>query len=249
MGEKVAENVDMLAEVVMGTEAKTETAKALETLHHAVMPNEKQLNQPNLSYPPSSHYEPAHYYSTDLIQPRHEFPNSVRLQQPASTSAANPFTVEEALYVLGKNILGKNVTDRIFPVAKTIAKGVGQVGQGLSTFGELLPPVEFDGSPLKLLPGAIIQDEDEYLRNQQYQQQHQNLPRIEREQIPTPPPRCTTPTGGSGKCMDIQNCPILLADLGTLRKSICFKSLFIPGVCCPDQGANIVQDHAIGSQN
>ena len=82
--------------------------------------------------------------------------SSVRLQQPASTSSANPFTVEEALYVLGKNILGKNVTDRIFPVAKTIAKGVGQVGQGLSTFGELLPPVEFDGSPLKLLPGMHI---------------------------------------------------------------------------------------------
>ena len=54
----------------------------------------------------------------------------------------------------GKNILGKNVTDRIFPVAKTIAKGVGQVGQGLSTFGELLPPVEFEeGSAIKLIPG------------------------------------------------------------------------------------------------
>ena len=85
---------------------------------------------------------------------RHEFPNSIRLQQPPNT--ASPFTVEEALYVLGKNILGKNVTDRIFPVAKTIAKGVGQVGQGLSTFGELIPPVEFDGSPLKLLPGRKI---------------------------------------------------------------------------------------------
>ena len=89
-----------------------------------------------------------------MIQPRHEFPNSIRLQQPPNT--ASPFTVEEALYVLGKNILGKNVTDRIFPVAKTIAKGVGQVGQGLSTFGELIPPVEFDGSPLKLLPGRKI---------------------------------------------------------------------------------------------
>ena len=41
-------------------------------------------------------------------------------------------------------------------MAKTIAKGVGQVGQGLSTFGELIPPVEFDGSPLKLLPGRKI---------------------------------------------------------------------------------------------
>ena len=39
-------------------------------------------------------------------------------------------------------------------MAKTIAKGVGQVGQGLSTFGELLPPVEFEeGSAIKLIPG------------------------------------------------------------------------------------------------
>ena len=35
-------------------------------------------------------------------------------------------TVEEALYVLGKNILGRNVTDRIFPVAKQLAAGFGQ---------------------------------------------------------------------------------------------------------------------------
>jgi hypothetical protein len=48
--------------------------------------------------------------------------------------------VEEALYILGKNILGRNVTDRLFPVAKTLARGVGQVGEGLSTIGELLPP-------------------------------------------------------------------------------------------------------------
>ena len=39
-----------------------------------------------------------------------------------------PLTVEEALYVLGKNILGKNVTDRLFPVAKTLAKGMGHIG-------------------------------------------------------------------------------------------------------------------------
>ena len=36
--------------------------------------------------------------------------------------------MEEALYVLGKNILGKNVTDRLFPVAKTLAKGMGHIG-------------------------------------------------------------------------------------------------------------------------
>ena len=36
-------------------------------------------------------------------------------------------------------------------------------------------------------------------------------------------PKCTTPNGGQGSCRDIQNCPILLADLGTLRKSVCNK--------------------------
>ena len=73
--------------------------------------------------------------------------------------------MEEALYVLGKNILGKNVTDRLFPVAKTLAKGMGHIGDGLSTFGELLPaPVEFGDSALTLLPSSLVVDEDEYNR-------------------------------------------------------------------------------------
>ena len=55
---------------------------------------------------------------------------SIRLQQPAVGKAGDqPLTVEEALYVLGKNILGKNVTDRLFPVAKTLAKGMGHIGK------------------------------------------------------------------------------------------------------------------------
>ena len=55
---------------------------------------------------------------------------SIRLQQPALGKAGDqPLTVEEALYVLGKNILGKNVTDRLFPVAKTLAKGMGHIGK------------------------------------------------------------------------------------------------------------------------
>lgn len=49
-------------------------------------------------------------------------------------------------------------------------------------------------------------------------------------------PKCTTPNRAQGSCRDIQDCPILLEDKGILRKSICFKSLFVPGVCCPDQG-------------
>lgn len=44
---------------------------------------------------------------------------------------------------------------------------------------------------------------------------------------------CTTPAGGRGRCDDLSNCPRLLLDLAALRQSLCFKSLFVPGVCCP----------------
>ena len=158
---------------------------------------------------------PTYFQTPDLIQPRREYPNSIRLQQPVgSPQRDGPLSVEEALYVLGKNVLGRNVTDRLFPVAKTLAKGMGQVGEGLSTFGELLPPIDFDGSALKLLPGVVI-DEQDY-----YDQQPDNRPRNERDQGQDIFPTCTTPSGGGGRCMDIQDCPILLADLATLRKSV-----------------------------
>ncbi|CAL7934740.1 unnamed protein product [Xylocopa violacea] len=44
---------------------------------------------------------------------------------------------------------------------------------------------------------------------------------------------CTTADGNLGKCQDLSNCPQLLLDLTKLRQSLCFKSLFVPGVCCP----------------
>ncbi|RZF43126.1 hypothetical protein LSTR_LSTR001304 [Laodelphax striatellus] len=51
------------------------------------------------------------------------------------------------------------------------------------------------------------------------------------------PRPCTTPAGANGFCDDLSNCPQLLLNLSNLRQSICFKSLFVPGVCCPKRGA------------
>ncbi|KAK9889118.1 hypothetical protein WA026_004389 [Henosepilachna vigintioctopunctata] len=47
------------------------------------------------------------------------------------------------------------------------------------------------------------------------------------------PSSCTTPGGLPGSCKDLSDCPQLLLNLGALRQSLCFKSLFVPGVCCP----------------
>ncbi|KAL9895060.1 uncharacterized protein ACN2A1_005904 isoform 1-T1 [Glossina fuscipes fuscipes] len=45
--------------------------------------------------------------------------------------------------------------------------------------------------------------------------------------------RCRTPSGRPGRCEDLSSCPALLLNLSSLRESLCFKSLFVPGVCCP----------------
>ncbi|XP_055850907.1 proclotting enzyme [Episyrphus balteatus] len=45
--------------------------------------------------------------------------------------------------------------------------------------------------------------------------------------------RCKTPNGRPGRCEDLSSCPALLLNLSSLRESLCFKSLFVPGVCCP----------------
>ncbi|XP_049811283.1 proclotting enzyme [Schistocerca nitens] len=51
---------------------------------------------------------------------------------------------------------------------------------------------------------------------------------------------CRTPTGGRGVCDDLSECPQLLLHLSQLRDSICFKSLFTPGVCCPADDDSVV---------
>ncbi|KAF5300958.1 hypothetical protein FQA39_LY10928 [Lamprigera yunnana] len=53
------------------------------------------------------------------------------------------------------------------------------------------------------------------------------------DEIEINPRSCTTPEGQTGYCDDLSDCPQLLLNLSNLRQSLCFKSVFVPGVCCP----------------
>jgi len=51
---------------------------------------------------------------------------------------------------------------------------------------------------------------------------------------------CKTPSGRRGRCEDLSSCPALLLNLSSLRESLCFKSLYVPGVCCPISASSTV---------
>ena len=312
----VTAGVDMLAEAVMGEEAKEETFTAMKTLAKAIMgdnvtsdtlqppdydyespsdesiyyldPPETFLYQQlkpgyyqSIQYPPQPQpinvqdveqitdfvnypdLDPRQYHTTFESEDRAEAATSdysayyTNFRTPrdyadyhynTNNYHAEPQTVEEALYVIGKNLLGQNVTDRLFPVAKQMAVGLGQVTEGLETIGDAFPPlplVEFDASGVRVKTIPHEEKEatphhqsanDQLVSSASHVTSSVNDERNTDSRITTNAPRCTTAEGGAGRCMDIQNCPLLLADLQKLRESICFKSLFVPGVCCPDTG-------------
>lgn len=95
----------------------------------------------------------------------------------------------QALYTISKNVLGRNVTDKIAPIVK-----------------KALPQVLPDAPITKIATADRIDDDAK---------------------------TCTTPEGEDGICEDLSNCPQLLLNLNNLRESLCFKELFVPGVCCP----------------
>lgn len=79
----------------------------------------------------NQYYDSSYSYPYDQYQDSSYYKNEPNQRYgPYNSFRVNPnepiMTVEEALYVLGKNILGRNVTDRIFPVAKQLAFGLGQ---------------------------------------------------------------------------------------------------------------------------
>ncbi|RLU24611.1 hypothetical protein DMN91_002700 [Ooceraea biroi] len=129
----------------------------------------------------------------------------VNMTRGVEISNYPPKELPSALYTISKNILGRNVTDSIAPLVRGVALPLRQtIASSTQT-----PPV------------------------QQQQQQQQSTEELTNRDKESTPSTCTTAEGGPGKCQDLSNCPQLLLDLTKLRQSLCFKSLFVPGVCCP----------------
>ncbi|XP_043462254.1 proclotting enzyme-like [Leptopilina heterotoma] len=138
-------------------------------------------------------------------------------------SAANPSKeLPSALYTISKNILGKNVTDSIAPIVRGVTLPLRPVQLTLKPLTTTTTTTTTTSTfkPVTLVTNDVVSD----LQIQSSEEI------VDREKGPS---SCTTAEGGPGRCQDLSNCPHLLLDLTKLRQSLCFKSLFVPGVCCP----------------
>ncbi|XP_011644151.1 proclotting enzyme [Pogonomyrmex barbatus] len=134
----------------------------------------------------------------------------VNMTRGVEISNYPPKELPSALYTISKNILGRNVTDSIAPLVRGVALPLRQTIVSSTTQAPL--------------------NQQQQQPQQQQQQAIEELANRDKESAPS---ACTTAEGGPGKCQDLSNCPQLLLDLNKLRHSLCFKSLFVPGVCCP----------------
>lgn len=118
------------------------------------------------------------HYLVDMVNEDEDDENNTNLKQ-----------LPQAFYTISKNVLGRNVTDKIAPFVK-----------------KALPKVLPDAPITKIATFEVDRNDEKV---------------------------CTTPDGQEGVCEDLRNCPQLLLNLVALRESLCFKDLFVPGVCCP----------------
>lgn len=130
--------------------------------------------------------------------------NMTRGQSMELSDDSQKTNVSDAILTLSKRVLGQGATKTIEPLIKRVA-----VVETSST------------TTTKPISNLLI------VKNVSQTANEISIEGKEGEN------RCTTPSGQLGRCEDLSNCPGLLLDLTHLRESLCFKSLFIPGVCCP----------------
>ncbi|XP_055699623.1 proclotting enzyme [Phlebotomus papatasi] len=134
-----------------------------------------------------------------------------------SGSSSND-NVPSAILTLTSNVLGKNLTNTIEPLIKQM----GNLGQSNSSSDKSSKRIDSTSKDKKK---ASTKDPPQATSKAEAKDNEH---------------RCRTPDGQPGKCQDLSSCPSLLLDLGHLRDSLCFKSLFVPGVCCPVRESTIL---------
>ncbi|XP_033189940.1 clotting factor B isoform X1 [Bombus vancouverensis nearcticus] len=134
----------------------------------------------------------------------------VNMTRGMENSSYPPKELPSAIYTISKNILGRNVTDSIAPLVRGVALPLRPIPTGSSS------------SSSSSSPSSSFSSSSAIEINQESKEKESVIPSV----------GCTTADGYPGKCQDLSNCPQLLLDLTKLRQSLCFKSLFVPGVCC-----------------
>ncbi|KAJ8668980.1 hypothetical protein QAD02_000239, partial [Eretmocerus hayati] len=157
------------------------------------------------------------------------------------SAAEPPKELPSALYTISKNILGRNVTDSIAPLVRGVTLPLrpsisqSQSGSQVAPQQPLALPNSTSSSSSTTNSSPNSEDRVDDLSSSASSDTKTllDLGNRDHNRPGTDSPSCTTSENGLGRCQDLSNCPQLLLDLTKLRQSICFKSLFVPGVCCP----------------
>ena len=180
------------------------------TLVKLVEPSTKSNNeyQKPSNHPRSltDYYQYYFYYDDYSTNPDYYYVDDYTYQDDSKLSSDNKgltTVVQNTAYVLSSNILGKNLTHAVAPLARSVTQ----------TVSDNLPVFPFRNRGGSVLGG----EDDSSIQKRQNEEEKE----------------CTTPLGQRGYCKDLSDCPDLILDLTNLRRSICFKGLFVPGVCCP----------------
>ncbi|XP_058824736.1 proclotting enzyme isoform X2 [Topomyia yanbarensis] len=182
--------------------------------------------------------------------------NITKGQEPAQANAINKDSKENipnALLTLTKTVLGPNVTKTFEPLIKRVGGPEVEPTVSSTTTISTIATTEQTAVTEALL---VVQNKEEVAAvtatSEMQKKKKKKKNKVKRkdpthvETTKKPPViskivesskdsenRCTTPDGRPGRCEDLSTCPGLLLDLTHLRESLCFKSLFVPGVCCP----------------